>query len=42
VHRGRRLELPVDGGSVLEYLRAAAALEPDDSRLRRLVQSRRP
>jgi hypothetical protein len=40
-HRGRRLELPVDGGNVLEYLRAAAALEPVDSRLRRLVQNRR-
>jgi hypothetical protein len=40
-HRGRRLELPVDGGNVPEYLRAAAALEPADSRLRRLVQNRR-
>ena len=34
VHRGRRLELPVDGGNVHEYLRSAATLEPDNSRLR--------
>jgi hypothetical protein len=38
MHRGRRLELPADGGSALEYLRSAAALEPDNSRLRRAVQ----
>ena len=42
VHRGRRLELPVDGGNVLEYLRSAAALEPSDTRLRRAIQTRRP
>ncbi len=42
VHRGRRLELPVSGGNVLEYLGAAAALEPAESRLRRSVQNRRP
>jgi Calcineurin-like phosphoesterase len=42
VHRGRKLELPVDGGSVLQYLRSAAALEPVDSRLRRAVQKGRP
>ena len=42
VHRGRRLELPVDGGNLAEYLRAAAALEPDNSRLRRSVQKGRP
>jgi hypothetical protein len=42
VHRGRRLELPVDGGNVFEYLRSAAELEPADSRLRRAVQARRP
>jgi len=41
VHRGRRLELPVDGGNVAEYLRSAAALEPDNSRLRRAVQKGR-
>ena len=42
VHRGQRLELPVDGGNVLQYLRSAAALEPDNSRLRRQVQKGRP
>lgn len=41
VHRGRRLELPLEGGSVLEYLRSAAELEPVDSRLRRAVQNLR-
>ena len=42
VHRGRRLDLPGDGGGVLEYLGAAAAMEPTDSRLRRAIQNRRP
>lgn len=42
VHRARRLELPVNGGNVLEYLGAAAALEPAQSRLRRALQNRRP
>ena len=42
VHRGRRLELPAKGGNVLEYLGAAAALEPAQSRLRRAIQNRRP
>lgn len=42
MHRGRRLDLPVDGGNLVEYLRAAAALEPDNSRLRRAVQKGRP
>jgi len=42
VHRGRRLELPLAGGNVLEYLRSAAALEPSDTRLRRSIQNRRP
>jgi hypothetical protein len=41
MHRARRLDLPVDGGNVLEYLRAAAAIEPDNSRLRRAVQNRK-
>src|SRR6185369_3872143 len=41
VHRGRRLELPGEGGSVLEYLRSAAELEPVNSRLRRVVQNLR-
>ena len=41
VHRGRRLELPLEGGNVLEYLRSAAELEPITSRLRRAVQNLR-
>ncbi len=41
VHRGRRIDLPLDGGSVLNYLRTAAALEPVDSRLRRAIQNKR-
>jgi hypothetical protein len=35
VHRGRRLDLPVDGRDVTPYLRAAAALDPPDTALRR-------
>ncbi len=42
VHRGRRIELPLEGGSVQQYLRTAAALEPDNSRLRRSIQKGRP
>jgi Calcineurin-like phosphoesterase len=41
VHRGQRLELPVDGRNILNYLRTAAALEPVDSRLRRALQNKR-
>ena len=37
VHRGQQLDLPVDGGSLEQYRRAAAALEPPNSRLRREV-----
>jgi hypothetical protein len=35
VHRGSRLDLPVDGGNLTGYLRSAAALDPPDSALRR-------
>ena len=42
VHRGRKLELPADGGSVLEYLGSAAALEPANSKLRQAVGRARP
>ncbi len=35
VHRGAKLDLPVDGGNLTAYLRAAAALDPPDSALRR-------
>jgi hypothetical protein len=42
VHRGRRLALPAEGGNVLDYLGAAAATEPANSRLRQAIQNRRP
>jgi Calcineurin-like phosphoesterase len=42
MHRGRKLDLPVDGGSVLEYLGSAAALEPANSKLRQAVGKARP
>jgi hypothetical protein len=42
VHRGRKIDLPGETGSVLEYLGAAAAMEPANSRLRRAIQTRRP
>jgi hypothetical protein len=35
MHRGMKLELPVDGGNLRGYLSAAAALDPPDSALRR-------
>lgn len=38
VHRGMQFELPLTGLGVIEYLRAAAALEPADSRLRKQVK----
>lgn len=41
VHQGRQLRLPVSGESVLEYLGAAAALDPPNSRLRILLENRR-
>jgi hypothetical protein len=42
VHRGRQLELPVNGGSVLEYLGAATQMDPPDSQLRKLLAGKRP
>lgn len=42
MHRGRRLDLPVDGGNVLEYLGSAAALEPANSKLRQALGKARP
>ena len=42
MHRGRKLELPLDGGSVLQYLGSAAALEPANSKLRQAVGKARP
>jgi len=42
MHRGRKLDLPLDGGSVLQYLGSAAALEPANSKLRQAVGKARP
>jgi len=42
MHRGRKLDLPVDGGSVLQYLGSAAALEPANSKLKQAVGKARP
>jgi len=42
VHRGQRLDLPVNGGTLNEYLTSAAFLEPPNSRLRRLVERLTP
>jgi len=42
VHRGRQLDLPVNGGGLLEYLGAAAQLDPPDTPLRKLLASQRP
>jgi hypothetical protein len=36
MHRGTQLELPVNGESLVGYLRGATALDPPDSQLRRL------
>jgi hypothetical protein len=37
VHRGKQLDLPVDGGSLSKYLSDAAALDPPNSQLRRVL-----
>jgi hypothetical protein len=37
MHRGQKLDLPVSGGSVTQYLVSAAFFEPQGSRLRTLV-----
>ena len=42
MHRGRNLDLPVEGGNVLQYLGSAAALEPANSKLRQAVGKARP
>jgi hypothetical protein len=39
MHRGKRLELPVNGGDASEYLKAAAAADPQGTRLRKAVES---
>lgn len=38
LHRGKRLELPL-GGDVMPYLQAAAALDPQPSRLRQYIEA---
>ena len=40
LHRGRKLDLPVEGGDVLPYLKAAAALDPPPSPIQRLVEGK--
>ncbi len=40
LHRGTLLPLPVDGGDYIAYLRAAAALDPEPSPLRPLLDGR--
>lgn len=40
LHRGQRLELPVAGGDVLAYLKAAAALDPKPSKLQDLIDGK--
>lgn len=35
MHRGRKVDFPVDGAHVADYLRTVATLEPPDSKLRR-------
>ena len=40
MHRGHRLELPADGGDVLAYLRAAAAVDPQPSPIQRLIEGK--
>ena len=42
MHRGHRLDLPVNGTGLLQYLNAAATLDPPDSRLRKLLEKSRP
>jgi hypothetical protein len=44
VHRGVKLELPVNGsaGELNQYLGAAAQLEPPNSRVRAFVQNSAP
>jgi hypothetical protein len=37
VHRGTPLELPMDNAGIARYLNAAAALDPPDSQLRRVL-----
>jgi hypothetical protein len=40
LHRAHRLELPVDGGDGLPYLKAAAALDPQPSPIQALIEGK--
>ena len=40
LHRGHKLELPVNGGDITPYLRAAAALDPPPSPLLPLIEGK--
>ena len=40
LHRGKRLELPADGGDLLPYLKAAAALDPPPSPIQALIEGK--
>jgi hypothetical protein len=42
VHRERKIDLPVDGASLQSYLASAAALDPPNSPLRKLLANQRP
>jgi hypothetical protein len=38
VYRNGRVDVPLDGGDVLQYLRVAQRLDPANSRLRALIR----
>lgn len=40
LHRGKKLELPVEGGNLLPYLQAAAALDPTPSPIQSLIEGK--
>jgi hypothetical protein len=40
LHRGHKLDLPVDGGDILPYLKAAAALDPAPSPILGLIEGK--
>src|SRR5579871_5522187 len=40
LHRGKKLELPADGGDLLPYLKAAAALDPPPSPIQSLIEGK--
>jgi hypothetical protein len=42
MHRGKKLEVPMTDDALLEYLKAAAALDPEPSRLRKYIEQLAP